>query len=162
MKNREPKSAAFKVVIATAVLHFASACAALAFYVAMRTVASAVVNDLPFLLIIAIFLAVLAVAGVFVFILQTLGGIGILIAATHKKGIICIVICSILIAVDVITAFCSTMLGFAILAVGELNLAVILYALDLLLLAVLSAAGAILSVTAIVKSLAERSNATIK
>lgn len=161
-KNSVPKSKAFKIVIATAVLHFVSACAALAFYVVMRTAASAVVNDLPVLFIIAILLAFLAVVGIFVFIFQTLGGIGIIIAARYKKGIICVVICGILIAVDVMTAFCSTMLAFAILFVGELDMVVILCALDLLLLAVLSVAGAILSVISITKSLSERAQSKIK
>ena len=162
MKNREPKSKAFKIVIATAVLHFLAACAALAFFVVMRTVAASVVNDLPFLFIIAIFLAFLAVAGVFVAILQTLGGIGIIIAGVFRKSILCVVLCSILIVVDAITAFCSAMLAFAILAVGEFDLAVILYELDLLLMAALSIAGAVLSVTAIIKNLSERSKSTIK
>lgn len=157
MKNNL-MSGTFKVTITTAVLHFLSAATALTFFVLMRSAAATVMEALPLLFIVAIILAFLAIAGIFIFVLQTLGGIGIIITVMQQKQKLCTIICGLLIVVDFITAFCSAILGFSIFIIGELDAVIIFCAIDLLLLAVLSVVSAILSIVAIVKNLSDKSD----
>lgn len=156
MSNGKPMSGALKISIATGVVHTFSAVTALTFFLIMKY-ATGGMEGAPFLIIFAVFLAIFAISGIFIFAIQLSSAVGITVTASLKKQRLFALFCGLPLLVDVLTVFCAVIVGFT-LATSGLNGTVIFLAIDSLLLALLSLAGTILSIIAMVRNLSDKSN----
>lgn len=156
MSNGKPVSGALKISIATGVVHTFSAVTALLFFLIMKY-ATGGMEGAPFLIIFAVFLAIFAISGIFIFAIQLSCAVGITVTASLNKKRLCALFCGLPLPVDVLAVPCAVIVGYTLAASG-LNGAVIFLSIDSLLLAVLSLAGTILSIIAIKRNLSTKPN----
>ena len=154
MNENKPIGGTIKISIATGVVHILSGLAALAFFLTMKYAAGAM-EGAPYLIFFALFLAVFAVAGIIVFIIQFICGVGITVAGALQKKKLCAIFCGLPLLIDLVATFAATIVGFS-LATSGLGGAVIFLGIDSLLLDVLSLAGIILSIITMVKNLSKK------
>ncbi|MCH5149021.1 MAG: hypothetical protein J1G05_06685 [Clostridiales bacterium] len=147
-------SKSFKISIAAAIVHILSALAALTFFLILKLGASGM-EAVPFLIIFAFFIAMFAGVGIVIFVIQFSCAVGIIVTGIFKKEKLCALFCGLPLLADLFAAFFAAIFGFTLIT-GGLTATGISIAIALLLLAVLSLAGIVLSIIAMVKNLSKK------
>lgn len=145
---------ALKISIIAGAAHALSAVTALVFYLILKFGAVGIAQ-VPFLIFLALFIVILAFAGLVIFVIQFFCAVGIIVTGVLKKRKLCAFFCALPLLADLVAVFFAASFGFAFITDGTGGSG-ILIGMDLLLLSALSLAGIVLSIIAMIRNLSKK------
>lgn len=159
MDEDNPMSGELKISIAAGVVHILSAAAALAFYLISEYGKSGpdIWDGVPLLIFTFLFLFIFSLFCVAISVIQFSFGVGTIVTGALRKKKLCALFCGLPLLADSVAAFFATIFALDFI-IGGLDHLTHPLTLSLLLLALLSIAGIVLSIIAMVKNLSKKSD----